>query len=311
MVDIALAVWPFPLADEARATLRGLGYRLVPGFDAAAAPPGEGEQRFRHARRRVQLFVVEPGSTRWQDFLTLRDYLAQHPGAAQRPTANNARRFARLLPRANAWWVAQHGFAPLQAVAAELAGFDRPWRIAGGWALDLFLGQVSRVHHDVDVEIARDDQLALRAHLAARGWQFVTPYQGRLEPWPPDLRLAGERHQVHAHREGAFMDFLLTDIPAGVWYYRRQPEVVRLMAQAAQRTPAGHAASGLPYLAPELALLFKSRNTSGRARNQDQADFDRASPRLSPEPRAWLRWALAATDPHHPWIKRLGRDDRG
>jgi hypothetical protein len=307
VVDIARAAWPFPLAGEALAALRGLGYRPVPGFAGGpkkqmqAAP----EQRFRHVRKRVQLLVVEPGSDAWQNFITLRDYMASETAAprrlaARKPPANHARYFDRLLPRANAWWVAEHGFSPVEAVAAELAGFERPWHIASGWAIDLFLGQVNRVHHDVDVEIARDDQLALRAHLEARGWKFVTPYEGRLELWPPHTRLEGARHQAHAHRDGAFIDCLFTGITSGVWYYRRQPDVVRLMARAELRT-----SSGVPYLAPELALLYKSKNTSRHERSRDQGDFERACPRLEPERRAWLRWALTATSPGHPWIERL------
>ena len=34
-------------------------------------------------------------------------------------------------------------------VSAALTGFDRPWWIAGGWAIDLHLGQQTRAH-DVD-----------------------------------------------------------------------------------------------------------------------------------------------------------------
>ena len=64
-------------------------------------------------------------------------------------------------------------------------------------------------------------------------------------------------------------------------------------------------AAGLPYLAPELALLFKSKNTGNRPRPEDQADFERACPLLDPEQRAWLRWALAAVDPGHVWIDAL------
>ena len=36
----------------------------------------------------------------------------------------------------------------------------------GGWALDLFLERVTRVHHDVDVVVDRADQLALREQLS-------------------------------------------------------------------------------------------------------------------------------------------------
>ena len=328
ILDIALSVWPFPLAAEPQARLAALGYRPVPGFEgaanaqtkpkkrgaalkaAAAVQAATPEQRFAHQRRPVQLLVVEPGSEQWHNFQSLREYLAGNARARARPAPAaapaKARHLARLLARANVGWVARHGFAPVEAVAAELAGFDRPWHIASGWALDLFLGRVTRVHHDVDVEIARADQLALRRHLEARGWKFVTPYAGQFEPWPPDMRLEGERHQAHAHRDGAFIDCLLTEIAGGVWYYRRQPAVARLLPRAEMVTSGGSGPSaGLPYLAPELVLLFKSKNTSGRSRPKDQADFERVFPQLEPERRAWLRWALAAADPGHAWIERL------
>ncbi len=64
-------------------------------------------------------------------------------------------------------------------------------------------------------------------------------------------------------------------------------------------------AEGIPFLTPEPVLLFKSKNTSGKERSKDQADFEEAYTRLEPERKAWLRWALIATDPSHPWIERL------
>ena len=299
VVDIALSVWPFPLEPAALEAVRALGYRPLPGRGWSRA--GTPEQRWRHARRPAQLLLAEAGTEIFQNYLTVRDYLTHlGPAAPRAPARGRARWFQRLLPRANAWWVARHGFDAVEALAAEMAGFERPWHIASGWAIDLFLGAANRVHHDIDVQIARDDQLTLRAHLEARGWTFVTPYAGRLERWPPDMRLEGERHQAHAHRGEAFIDCLLSDIRGGVWHYRRQPEVVRLLARAERRT-----AAGVPYLAPELVLLFKSKNTGRHPRAQDQADFERAYPRLEPEARAWLRWALTAADPGHPWIGRL------
>ena len=64
-------------------------------------------------------------------------------------------------------------------------------------------------------------------------------------------------------------------------------------------------ADGLPYLAPELVLLFKSRNTSAKDRGKDHADFRNVVAHLDPEQRAWLRWALVATAPDHSWLKQL------
>ncbi|TMD44470.1 MAG: aminoglycoside adenylyltransferase, partial [Chloroflexi bacterium] len=40
-----------------------------------------------------------------------------------------------------------------------------PWWIAGGWALDLFLGAQARHHDDIDVQILRRDQHAVRVLL--------------------------------------------------------------------------------------------------------------------------------------------------
>ena len=113
------------------------------------------------------------------------------------------------------------------------------------------------------------------------------------------MPLEPPRHQVHAHRGDDFIDFLLTEIDE-VWVYRREPLVIRSPERMGLSTPAG-----IPYLAPELALLFKSKNTSNKERPQDQQDFERVLPHLEPERRAWLRWALVATSPDHPWITHL------
>jgi hypothetical protein len=181
-----------------------------------------------------------------------------------------------------------------------MEGFAHPWYISSGWAIDLFLGRATRVHHDVDIVIDRDDQLVLRQHLEPRGWKLLSPYEGRLAPWPPATRLEPPRDQIHAHVDGAFIDFLLSPIAGGVWRYRRQPVILRAAERMALRTDGG-----IPYLAPELVLLFKSRNTSGKARGKDQADFESIADHLDSERRAWLRWALTATDPSHPWIAEL------
>ncbi len=114
------------------------------------------------------------------------------------------------------------------------------------------------------------------------------------------MRLESPRHQVHAHRDGQFIDFLLTDMTSDLWRYRRNPIIIRHMEQVAMCT-----SEGIPYLAPEVVLLFKSKNTGVRERAQDQADFEHVYRHLDAEARAWLRWALIASDPEHPWIELL------
>ena len=51
--------------------------------------------------------------------------------------------------------------------ATLLDGFDGPWWISGGWAIDAFAG-VPRAHKDVDVTVFRRDVLRLRQQFAGR-----------------------------------------------------------------------------------------------------------------------------------------------
>lgn len=311
-IDIGMAVWPFPLETSQRAVVEALGYRLIPGYEAAP------EQRFRHITGMFQLLFVMAGSERWTDYVLMRDYLRDSPlaraaycagklnqpgegGSALLPAQRSKDAlFEQLIGSAHQWWIAQQGFAPVRAVAQELKSLPHPWYISSGWALDLFLGRVTRVHHDVDVVVARQDQLVLQQHLTTRGWILLTPIDGRLEPWPSAMRLELPRHQVHAHRDGAFIDVLISDIGEGIWRYRRDPVVVRTIDRIGRVT-----SEGIPFLAPELVLLFKSKNTSNVSRDKDQIDFEQARGHLEPEQRAWLRWALLATDPTHRWIEQL------
>ena len=196
-VDIGLAVWPFPLEARHHATLNSLGYTPVADYEGAP------EQRFHHATGNFQLFLAEPGSDEWTNYLLIRDYLRNTESARQIFSLSKqshqadepeyqqikARLFSEMLAAARAWWISTQGFAPVEAVAQELKEFERPWHISSGWAMDLFLGRVTRVHHDVDIAIDRTDQAALQQYLSQRGWKMVTPFEGRLEPWPPHMLL--------------------------------------------------------------------------------------------------------------------------
>ena len=174
------------------------------------------------------------------------------------------------MAAAQAWWVSRQSFAAVEFVAAELKDCPGFRAISSGWALDLYLGRVTRVHHDVDVIVNRAEQLALQQHLSNRGWKLVTPFEGRLEPWPPYMTLELPRHQVHALRGDEFIDFLLTPIQHQVWHYWRAPNVVQHLDRAVLQS-----ADGIPFLAPEIVLLFKSKNTSDKKeRAQDQVDFE-------------------------------------
>ncbi len=63
----------------------------------------------------------------------------------------------------------------------------------------------------------------------------------------------------------------------------------------------GHTDDGIPYLVPELVLLFKAKH----ARPKDQADFDQTVPRLTRGQRSALAELLARAHPEHPWLADL------
>src|ERR1700687_3803190 len=80
---------------------------------------------------------------------------------AERPAAGEAWR--AVDPTTGARW-----FAALQV----------PWWIAGGWALDLYLGTRSRAHADLDIGVFRRDITTVLAALSS--WEIGAAKDGAL-----------------------------------------------------------------------------------------------------------------------------------
>ncbi len=67
------------------------------------------------------------------------------------------------------------GFQAVSEAAQLMSPFRGTWLVVGGWAVDLFIGQPTREHDDVDIGLARHDQVAARrwASRAARSRDAV------------------------------------------------------------------------------------------------------------------------------------------
>jgi hypothetical protein len=160
---------------------------------------------------------------------------------------------------------AVHGAATLDQTrrrAVEvMAGYRRPWWVAGGWALDLVLGHKTRPHADLEIAVLAGDQQALFDHLP--GW---------------DLRGRTDR-----------------------WVFRRHAGVSRLLREVDVIT-----ASGVPVVAPEIALLFKA----SAPRFKDQRDFDRVLPHLDRAARSWLPRPWSKPIPATPGTRGCSRRRR-
>jgi hypothetical protein len=81
------------------------------------------------------------------------------------------------------------------------------------------------------------------------------------------------------------------------WRYRRDARITAPLAKFGLRS-----ADGIPYVAPEVALLYKAK---GHDISKNAADFDATVPRLDSEARTWLSSALEIAHPEHPWLAAL------
>ena len=179
--------------------------------------------------------------------------------------------------------------------ARLMRGYERPWWIGGGWALDLFLGRETREHGDIDVVVFRGDQERARLHFD--GWDLRAAHEGALTPW------RGERLELPVHTIWARpsvdalweLELFLMESDGERWQFRRDPRVTLPVGRI------GLEREGIPYVAPEVALLYKAK----QPRAHDEADFDAVAPHLPAERREWLAQALRRQDARHPWLRRL------
>lgn len=191
----------------------------------------------------------------------------------------------------------QNDFAAPLAIASIMVGFHRPWCIAGGWAIDLWLGRATRNHAYVKIAVLRDYQIELRDYLA--DWSFkIATRDRRLVPWK-DARqmLMLPVHELHAtDAVGRRCAFFLDESDGIDWIYRRQFDVRMNSSQWIAR-----GVDNVCVLHPAIVLLYKS----ARPTEKDELDFRSALEQFDDEQRTWLKLALLRNDPFHQWLDLL------
>lgn len=189
---------------------------------------------------------------------------------------------------------------------ARMSSFDKPWFVAGGWAIDLFLGRVRRPHKDLDFTIFRRDQLALQGYLAGYDLQRVVGPDGGeyAEAWPQGewLDLPVFQVWIEIGDDGwPTLEALFSETEGDEWWWRKNPQIRRPISLFGKLSPLG-----LPYLSPEIVLLHKSRHMlDENPPERDQADFNDIIDLLDPEARTWLTNTLEIWFSGHPWLERL------
>lgn len=182
--------------------------------------------------------------------------------------------------------------------AQEMEGFDRPWWVIGGWAIEAATGY-RREHEDTDVSILSCDVPAFVEFMQGR-WHVWNNVGGVLHPlgdrWPT---VDDPASQLWLRANAAapwIVDIPLTPDADGKWtnkFLTDQVDEVDNVTWVAD--------DGIRYLRPEIALVYKAR----LRRKKDGPDFDATLPMLTAERRAWMRKSLEALVPDHPWLERL------
>jgi hypothetical protein len=180
-------------------------------------------------------------------------------------------------------------------VAGRLRSCPFMWGAAGGWAIDLWLGRVTRPHSDMDVAASRS---ALPAIVECfPDLAFYVAEDGRLAPL--DAEAAEGAKQLWGLDPAARkwrLDVIFDPGDEARWVYRRDGRI-----HAPRAAMLGRSGDGIPFLRPEAVLLFKAK----APRPKDEADLEACLPLLPGAARAWLADAAAAAHPDSPWTGRL------
>lgn len=176
-----------------------------------------------------------------------------------------------------------------------------PWWIAGGHAIEHFVGRRIRSHADIDVLALRRNSADLRRHLA--DWDcWVADSPGQFRPWRLVEPLRDDIHDIWCREDqGSPWAFqVMLDESDGLeWRSRRCAAVSMPLRELGVSNP-----QGAFILAPEVQLFYKAKSP----RAKDEIDFEASLPLLSPEQRTWLAHAIErAYGPENIWAERLRR----
>lgn len=185
----------------------------------------------------------------------------------------------------------------VENIAALLTSLPVTWGFCGGWAIDLFLNSITRLHKDVDVAILRTDQSIVFDFLRQRGWILEKALEGTLIPLQEGEFLTLPIHTIwcrHTSHYPDFLEVLLNESEGDQFLFRRDRSLQYPLNKAFLTSP-----SSLPILAPEIVLLYKSNDLKNADNSQD---FQHTLPMLSDQRKQWLAEALQKLSPEHEWL---------
>ncbi|MDJ1483147.1 hypothetical protein QNI16_21800 [Cytophagaceae bacterium YF14B1] len=170
------------------------------------------------------------------------------------------------------------------------------WILAGGIALEQFLGYTYRPHGDIDILIKREDQYLLKNYISSDRI-FVADGQGHLLPYQADTYYTHPIQDIwildETHTSWC-LQIMLIDVKNSYWVYKRNNRV------QLPYTDIFFEKDRLKILKPEIQLLYKSKTI----RDKDQLDFEKVFPQLAPTAKQYLQNSLTICyGDNHPWLQ--------
>ena len=170
------------------------------------------------------------------------------------------------------------------------------WAVAGGWAIDLWLGEQTRDHHDIEVVVRRCDQRVVHHALRADWDLFALDPPGTGWRGWSGVPIDPPAFQLQARSSSGEFDLFTEDVDETRWHFRRDARID--MAADDVIAPSAY---GIPIVRPEIQLLYMAKSTEPK----NEGDFEAARSHLTSAAALWLTNALQIAHPEHHWLHAL------
>lgn len=196
------------------------------------------------------------------------------------------------------------------------------YAFCGGFAIELFLNREIRKHGDIDISAYWSDRDHIIRFMQSLGWQVYEMCGGGVAHRIIDIsKQLKTKRNIFCFRDNCelitltprddedmysiefdhrgqtslnFLEFLFNDRNTTDFLYARNNEIALPLSDAILYE------NNIPYLAPELVLLYKSTDI---LRQGYQLDYDSALLKMNEGQKGWLKKSLLKMNPlGHKWI---------
>ena len=201
------------------------------------------------------------------------------------------------------------------------------WAICGGMAIDIFLGEETRKHYDLDLFVFWSDKRKIVELMLKDDWRvFEACGNGVVQ----ELLIAAEATENHRNlfcfkrdeprvsleciserkyrfqfeereqTEFTYIEFLFNTKDKDYFYYVDQSNIKRELSKTIIHQ------NETPYLSPEVVLLYKSNYVDDRSVGKHDNDFNNTVLHIDMGQKKWLRESIHRLhNGNHKWLMHL------